>query len=79
MTTGIIKWYSQLRGIGCIEPDDGAPDVLVANGAIQRSGMGYIYEGQRVSYELMPSATAEHSVFNLQAAPTLPRQLKLQP
>lgn len=78
MTIGTVKWYSHRRALGCVEPDDGMPDVLVTNGAIERSGMGYIYEGQRVSYELIPSATAEHAVFNLQATSPPPRQLKLQ-
>jgi CspA family cold shock protein len=78
MTTGTIKCYSHRRGVGRVEPDDGTPDVLVTIGTIQRSGMGYVYEGQRVSYELMPSVAAEHAVFYLQAASTPMRQLKLQ-
>ena len=40
------------RGFGFIQPDDGGADVFVHISAVERSSLGSINEGQKLSYEL---------------------------
>ena len=35
-----------------IPSDDGSPDVFVHTSAVERSGIGNLHEGQKVSFEL---------------------------
>ncbi|WP_158914131.1 cold-shock protein [Caulobacter sp. S45] len=52
MATGVVKWFNPTKGFGFIQPDDGAQDVFVHVSAVERSGIGSINEGQKLSYEL---------------------------
>jgi CspA family cold shock protein len=52
MSTGTVKWFNPAKGFGFIAPDDGAKDVFVHISAVERSGIGNLREGQRVSFEL---------------------------
>jgi CspA family cold shock protein len=51
MATGTVKWFNGTKGYGFIQPDDGTADVFVHISAVERSGMGSLNEGQRVSYD----------------------------
>ena len=53
MPTGTVKWFNSTKGYGFIAPDNGSGDVFVHVSAVQRSGMGDLTDGQKVSYELV--------------------------
>ncbi len=52
MTIGTVKWFNSTKGFGFIQPDDGGKDVFVHVSAVERSGLGGLGEGQKVSFEL---------------------------
>ena len=52
MTTGTVKWFNATKGFGFIQPDDGGADVFVHISAVERSSLGSISEGQKLSFEL---------------------------
>ena len=52
MTIGTVKWFNSTKGFGFIQPDDGGKDVFVHISAVERSGLGGLGEGQKVSFEL---------------------------
>ena len=52
MATGVVKWFNSTKGFGFIQPDDGGADVFVHISAVERSSLGSLNEGQKLSYEL---------------------------
>lgn len=50
MPTGTVKWFNTAKGYGFIAPDDGGKDAYVHIGAVERSGLGELREGQKVSF-----------------------------
>ena len=52
MATGVVKWFNSTKGYGFIQPDDGSSDVFVHISAVERSGLGSLNEGQKLTYEL---------------------------
>jgi CspA family cold shock protein len=50
MAIGTVKWFDPRRGYGFIQPEDGLQDVFVHISAVERSGIGNLHEGQRVSF-----------------------------
>jgi CspA family cold shock protein len=69
MNTGTVKWYSDQKGYGFIQPKDGGKDVFVHASALERAGMLGLLEGQKVSYELQTDRrTGKQSAANLQSA-----------
>ena len=52
MTTGTVKWFNATKGFGFIQPDDGGADVFVHISAVERSSLGSLHEGQKLSFEL---------------------------
>jgi CspA family cold shock protein len=52
MATGTVKWFNGQKGFGFIQPDDGGADVFVHISAVERSTLGSIHEGQKLTYEL---------------------------
>ena len=67
MATGTVKFFNTTRGFGFITPDDGSKDVFVHISAVERSGLGYLAEGQKVSFDIQPDARGPKAV-NLQEA-----------
>ncbi len=53
MPTGTVKWFNPDKGYGFIAPDDGSKDAYVHISAVERSGLGELREGQKVSFELV--------------------------
>ena len=49
--TGTIKWFSNSKGYGFIERQDG-PDVFVHYSAIQSEGFRTLEEGQTVEFDI---------------------------
>ncbi len=50
MANGIVKWFSDQKGYGFIEQEDG-PDVFVHHSSIDGAGFKSLDEGDRVSFE----------------------------
>ena len=62
MATGTVKWFNGAKGFGFIQPDGGGPDVFVHISAVERSGIGSLRDGQKVTYDVIqdrgkPAAT----------------------
>ena len=53
MAIGTVKWFNPSKGFGFIQPEDGSGDVFVHISAVERSGLGTLTEGQRVSFEVV--------------------------
>ncbi len=51
--TGVVKWFSRLKGYGFINPDDGGQEVFVHYSAIEGDGYRNLYEGDRVEFEMV--------------------------
>ena len=52
MTTGTVKWFNATKGFGFIQPDEGGKDVFVHVSAVERSDLGHLAEGQKISFEV---------------------------
>jgi Cold shock proteins len=51
MAIGTVKWFNSTKGYGFIQPEDGSADVFVHISAVDRSGIGQLNEGQKLSFE----------------------------
>ena len=51
MANGIVKWFSDQKGYGFIEQEDG-PDVFVHHTGIKGSGFKTLREGDRVTFDI---------------------------
>ncbi|QTA80201.1 Major cold shock protein [Desulfonema limicola] len=51
MANGIVKWFSDSRGYGFIEQENG-PDVFVHHTGINGSGFKSLNEGDLVAFEV---------------------------
>ena len=51
MAEGIVKWFSDKKGFGFIEQEDG-PDVFVHHSAIDMPGFKTLAEGDRVAFDI---------------------------
>ncbi len=69
MTTGTVKWFNTTKGYGFIAPEGGGKDVFVHATAVERSNLGSLNEGDKVSFELeRDSRSGKESAVNLQRA-----------
>jgi CspA family cold shock protein len=51
MAIGTVKWFNSAKGFGFIQPEDGSSDVFVHISAVERSGIGNLHEGQKLSFD----------------------------
>jgi CspA family cold shock protein len=51
LAEGTVKWFSDKKGYGFIEQEDG-PDVFVHHTAITGTGFKSLNEGQRVTFDV---------------------------
>lgn len=69
MATGTVKWFSEQKGYGFIQPDNGSKDVFVHISAVERSGLRGLAEGQTISYEVEADRrSGKESAVNLKTA-----------
>jgi CspA family cold shock protein len=68
MSTGTVKWFNAQKGYGFIQPDDGSKDVFVHISAVERSGIGNLNEGQKISYDVQQGQQGKMSAENLKSA-----------
>jgi CspA family cold shock protein len=68
MSIGTVKWFNAQKGYGFIQPEDGSKDVFVHVSAVERSGLGSLHEGQKVSFEVQRGQQGKSSAVNLQQA-----------
>lgn len=50
MAEGTVKWFSNAKGYGFIESDEGG-DIFVHHSSIQAEGFRSLNEGDRVSFD----------------------------
>jgi CspA family cold shock protein len=51
--SGIVKWFSPIKGYGFITPDDGGDEVFVHFSAIDGEGYRNLFEGDVVEFDLV--------------------------
>jgi CspA family cold shock protein len=51
MANGTVKWFSERKGYGFIEQEDG-PDVFVHHSGINSEGFRTLNEGDQVTFEI---------------------------
>ncbi len=69
MNAGTVKWFNATKGYGFIQPDNGGPDVFVHISAVERSGLGNLADGQKVTFDVVKDRrTGKSAADNLQAA-----------
>jgi CspA family cold shock protein len=69
MNTGVVKWFSNQKGFGFIQPENGGNDVFVHISAVERAGLGTLNEGQRISFDVVADRrSGKSSADNLRAA-----------
>ena len=67
MSEGVVKWFSDAKGIGFIQPDENGPDVFIHFTAICNDGFKTVRPGQRVCFDLMDGPKGAFAA-NIQAA-----------
>ena len=55
MANGKIKWFNPKKGYGFIEPEDGDKDVFIHISALEKAGIKFLNENQKISYEVNQS------------------------
>lgn len=62
MATGTVKWFSDAKGYGFIQPDDAGNDVFAHFSAIEMEGFKTLKPGVRVQYELHDGPKGVHAL-----------------
>lgn len=72
MANGTVKWFSDTKGFGFIEPEGGGADVFAHFSAIQMEGFRTLKPGARVTYDLVqgPKGDLAHNIQSSDATGT---------
>ncbi|MEV0920166.1 cold-shock protein [Streptomyces sp. NPDC049967] len=65
MASGTVKWFNAAKGFGFIEQADGGADVFAHFSNIAAQGFRELIEGQKVTFDIVPSQkglTAENII-----------------
>ena len=64
MATGVIRWFSEIRGYGFIDSleDSELPPLYVHHTAIQGRGYRYLVPGQEVRFEIQGDGEGRRAV-----------------
>jgi cold shock protein len=65
MAIGTVKWFNAQKGFGFIQPDHGSKDVFVHISTVERSGVGNLHEGQKLSYDVERGREGKIAAVNL--------------
>ena len=65
MSQGTVKFFNHAKGFGFIKPDDGGADAFVHVSALERAGLPYLTEGQKVEFDLVQNRRGKLSAENL--------------
>ena len=68
MPVGTVKWFNATKGFGFIQPSDGSKDVFVHMSAVERSELGRLNEGDKVSFDVERGQQGKIAATNLRAA-----------
>ena len=68
MAVGTVKFFNANKGFGFIAPEGGGKDVFVHISAVERSGLGGLADGQKVSFDLERDRQGRDSATNLKTA-----------
>ena len=53
MATGKVKFFNDQKGYGFIEPEGGGKDLFVHISAVQKAGIDFLKEGDRVKFDVL--------------------------
>ena len=56
---GTVKWFSDAKGFGFIEPEEGGADVFAHFSAIEMEGFRTLKQGSKVTFELVKGPKAD--------------------
>jgi len=59
---GTVKWFSDKKGFGFIEQENGGPDLFVHYSDIEGSGYRSLEDGQPVTFEAQASSRGPKAV-----------------
>ena len=62
---GKVKWFNGTKGYGFIEREDKEKDVFVHSSAVRDAGLGFLNEGDEVTFDVEDGAKGPAAV-NLQ-------------
>ena len=81
MLYGSVKWFSDAKGFGFIEPEGGGPDVFAHFSVIEMEGFRTLRPGDRVSYEVLegPKGKLAQQVRPVHLQPAQRQPIQLQP
>ncbi len=65
MAVGNVKFFNTQKGFGFIAPEGGGKDVFVHISALERSGIGNLSDGQKVSFDLERDRQGRDAATNL--------------
>lgn len=53
---GKVKWFTNVKGYGFIQPEDGSQDVFVHYSSLTGDGYKRLEEGDEVTFDVTPGA-----------------------
>jgi len=69
MAQGTVKFFNAQKGYGFIVQDNGGPDIFVHISAVERSGLGTLEAGQKLSFDIEADRrSGKSAAANLRAA-----------